>query len=76
VSSGVLVVYVEPNSPATNDGVRNGDVILAFAGQPVTGIDDLHRQLTEDRIGVASPLTILRRGARRQLTVVPAESLG
>jgi len=76
VSSGVLVVSVEPNSPATNAGVRNGDVILAFAGQPVTGIDDLHRQLTEDRIGVASPLTILRRGARRQLTVVPAESLG
>ncbi|OLD13110.1 MAG: serine protease [Acidobacteria bacterium 13_1_40CM_3_65_5] len=76
VSSGVLVVSVEPSSPATNAGVRNGDVILAFAGQPVTGIDDLHRQLTDDRIGVASPLTILRRGARRQLTVVPAESLG
>src|SRR3989449_1278769 len=76
VTSGVLVVSVEPSSPATNAGVPNRDVILAFAGQPVTGIDDLHRELTDDGIAVASPLTILRRGARRQLTVVPAESLG
>jgi S1-C subfamily serine protease len=73
VSSGVLVVSVEPDSPATTAGVRNNDVILAFAGQPVSGIDDLHRLLTEERIGIAASLTILRRGARRQLTVVPRE---
>jgi S1-C subfamily serine protease len=73
VSSGVLVVSVEAASPATVAGVRDGDVILAFAGEPVTGIDDLHRLLTEDRIGEPVTLTILRRGARRQLTVVPAE---
>ena len=32
-----------------------------FRGQAVTGIDDLHRLLTEDRIGVSAALTILRR---------------
>jgi S1-C subfamily serine protease len=73
VSSGVLVVSVEPGSPATVAGVRDGDVILAFAGETVTGIDDLHRLLTEDRIGEPVLLTILRGGARRQLTIVPAE---
>jgi S1-C subfamily serine protease len=40
----------------------------------VAGLDDLHRRLTAERIGVPSPLTILRRGERRQVTVVPAES--
>jgi S1-C subfamily serine protease len=75
VSSGVLVASVEPGSPATAAGVRDGDVILAFAGEPVTGIDDLHRLLTEDRIGQPVPLTILRAGARRQLTVIPAEKI-
>ena len=73
VSSGVLVASVEANSPAVTAGVKEGDIVIAFASEPVTGIDDLHRRLTDDRIGVASALTILRRGARRQLTVVPAE---
>jgi S1-C subfamily serine protease len=74
VSSGVLVVAVEPQSPAAVAGMRDGDVILAFAGEPISGIDQLHRHLTDDQIGVPSTMTILRNGARRQLTVVPAES--
>jgi S1-C subfamily serine protease len=77
VSSGVFVTSVEPNSPAASAGLRDGDVILAFAGEVVTGIDDLHRRLTGDRIGVPATLTILRSAERRQLTIVPSEkSLG
>jgi S1-C subfamily serine protease len=75
VSSGVFVVSVEPNSPAAAAGLRDGDVVLAFAGEMVTGIDELHRQLTDDRIGVPAALTILRAAEKRQLTVVPRESI-
>jgi S1-C subfamily serine protease len=74
VSSGVFVVSVEPQSPAAAAGLRDGDVVLAFAGEPVTGLDDLHRLLTDDRIGRPWTLTILRAASRRQLTVVPRES--
>jgi S1-C subfamily serine protease len=73
VSSGVFVVSVEKGSPAAAAGLRDGDVMLAFAGEAVSGIDDLHRLLTEDRIAVPTPLSILRAAVRRQLTVVPAE---
>jgi S1-C subfamily serine protease len=73
-TSGVLVESVDPKSPANTAGVREGDVIIAFGGEAITGIDQLVRQLTEDRIGQPAPVTILRRGHRRQLTVVPAES--
>ena len=74
-ASGVLVESVQADSPAAACGLRHGDIILAFAGEAIAGIDDLHRRLTDDRIGVPSALTILRAGQRRQLTVVPAESL-
>jgi len=73
-ASGVLVESVEPKSPADTAGLREGDVIIAFSGEAVTGIDQLVRRLTDDRIGQPAQVTILRRGHRRQLTVVPAES--
>jgi S1-C subfamily serine protease len=73
VTSGVLVVSVEPSSPATAAGLRDGDVLLTFDGAAVTGIDDLLRRLTDERIGVAVALTILRAGRKRQLTIVPSE---
>jgi S1-C subfamily serine protease len=73
-SSGVLVTSVTSDSPAAVAGLRDGDVILAFADEAVAAIDDLHRRLTDDRIGIPSTLTILRAGHRRQLTVIPAES--
>ena len=74
VTSGVFVVSVEPNSPAAAAGVKDGDVLLAFAGIPVTGVDDLHRLLTEEKIGEPTAITFLRAARRRKITVIPAES--
>jgi S1-C subfamily serine protease len=71
--SGVLVETVEPNSPAATAGFQPGDVIIAFGGEAVTGVDQLIRQLSDDRIGQPAAVSVLRRGHRRQLTVVPAE---
>jgi S1-C subfamily serine protease len=74
VMSGVLVAGIEDESPAARAGLRKGDVILGFDGTPVSGIDDLHRLLTEERIGSPAALVVLRNGERRQLTVIPGES--
>ena len=72
VSAGVLVTSVEQNSPASTAGLRDGDIIVGFAREVVTGVDDLHRLLTEDRVGIPAALTVLRRLERRQIVVVPA----
>jgi S1-C subfamily serine protease len=74
VTSGVFIVSVEPNSPAATAGLKDGDVVLAFADTPVTGVDDLHRLLTEELIGTPTAVTILRAARRRRITVVPRES--
>src|SRR5690606_21755554 len=48
VASGVLVASVEPGGPAHRAGLRQGDLILGLGDRPVSGIDDLHRQLTAE----------------------------
>ena len=73
VSSGVFVTSVEAGSPAAAAGLRDGDVIIACADEIVSGIDELHRHLGDNRIGIATTLTILRSGDRRRLTVIPTE---
>jgi S1-C subfamily serine protease len=71
--SGVVVISVEEASPARRIGMREGDVIVSLDGQPVAGVDDLHRLLTDARVGVSSTLTVLRHTERLELKVVPEE---
>jgi S1-C subfamily serine protease len=73
-ASGVLVVSIEGGSPGEQSGLRDGDLIVAFDGQAIGGVDDLHRLLTGERIGVAAALTVIRGVELRALTIVPAES--
>jgi S1-C subfamily serine protease len=72
--SGVIVVSITNGSPAQKAGVREGDVIVALDGQLVAGVDDLHRLLTDARVGSMSPLTILRHTEKLTLQVVPQEA--
>jgi len=74
VESGILVVSIEENSPAQRAGLSEGDIIVGFDNQPVTGIDDLHRMLTEERVGVKTTLTVLRHTEKLSLSIVPEES--
>jgi S1-C subfamily serine protease len=69
--SGVFVVSVEPNSPAKLAGLREGDLIVAFRDQPIAGVDDLHRLLTEEQAGVGASMTILRDLKKQSLWVEP-----
>jgi len=72
--SGMLVLHVEPDSPAHGAKLQEGDVIVGFAGETISGVDDLHRLLTGERIGRATELTLIRRAQKLTVDVVPAES--
>ncbi len=74
VESGILVVSYDENSPAKKAGVLEGDLIVGFADHPIAGIDDLHKLLTEERIGRKSSLVVIRRTEKLSLEVIPEES--
>lgn len=74
VTSGILVVSIEPNSPAQLAGVRPGDVLVGYAGQTIAGIDDLHRLLVEEQVGLQASLLVLRSGELLRLDIVAEES--
>src|ERR1044071_6174932 len=72
--TGLLVLQIEPGSPAQRAGLREGDVIVEFEGRPVSGVDDLHRLLTEAQIGKRSPATVIRNSETVSIEIVPEES--
>ena len=74
VPSGMLVLSVEPQSPAQRAGVRPGDVLVGYAGRTVAGIDDLHRLLVEEQVGISAPLMVIRSGEIFTLDIVAEES--
>ena len=77
VESAVLVVSFENNSkesPARDAGLLAGDLIVDFDGQPIRGIDDLHKLLTDERIGRKVKMTVIRGTQKLTLEVTPRES--
>jgi S1-C subfamily serine protease len=76
VETAVLVVSFEMNgeaSAAKEAGLLAGDLVVEFDGLPIRGIDDLHRLLTDERIGTRVPVTVIRGVQKLSLELVPKE---
>jgi S1-C subfamily serine protease len=71
--SGVCVQSTAPDGAAREAGILSGDVIVAVDGKPVGDVDDMHRLMTEERVGIAVPVTLLRGVQKRVLMIVPRE---
>jgi serine protease Do len=66
---GVLVAAVEPKSPADAAGIRPGDLVVSFDGEPVAEPAALVLHLTRTPIGERVPLGIVRGGTEAGVTV-------
>lgn len=64
--TGAVVTSVERDSPADRAGLMTGDILIAVAGEPITGSDDLVRLLDADKIGRTVAFDVLRRSERRR----------
>jgi S1-C subfamily serine protease len=71
--SGVFLARVDRGGPARVAGLRDGDIVVAFDGHQVAGIDELHRLLSDAAIGCPARVEVLRGGERREFVVTTAE---
>jgi serine protease Do len=70
---GALVRGVEAGSPAEKAGVEAGDIITRFDGKAIDKSSDLPRIVGSTKPGTRSTVTVFRRGASKDLSVVIAE---
>ena len=71
--NGILVVSMDDGSPARKAGLREGDIIIGFAGEKVEGIDELHGLLTEERVGLEQRITVIRHTDKIEVGIIPLE---
>ena len=70
---GILVISMDENGPAKRAGLIEGDIIFSFAGENVEGIDELHRLLTEERVGREVTIGIIRGPQKLEMGITPLE---
>src|SRR4051794_10926999 len=73
---GLEVIEVVEDGPAAQAGLHAEDIIVGLDGMQLGAADDLQRLMTAERIGHPLELQIVREGAVRTLSVVPAELEG
>ncbi len=73
VETGVLVTGIEPDSPASRIDLREGDILIETGGEPVANIDDLHRMLTDERVGFPLDIKVVRQTEKLTLYITPQE---
>jgi S1-C subfamily serine protease len=72
--TGVRVQSTAPDGAARAAGLASGDIIVAVDGLPVGDVDELHRLMTEERVGKPVPITVLRLSQKLDVVVTPRES--
>lgn len=72
-NQGVLIAQVTKDSPADKAGLRHGDVIIAFRGEPVTDVGSFRNLISLTSPGSRKSLTILREGKKKDLSIVIGE---
>jgi len=72
-TTGILVVSCDAGASADRAGLEAGDLILAFNGQSLRSVHELHKRLVHIETGKRAEITFLRRGERLTRAIVPDE---
>lgn len=72
-AEGVMLLSVEPDSPADQAGILIGDVLIALNAQPITDVSDVRMMLGAEQVGQTLTVRVIRAGAIVELTVTVGE---
>jgi S1-C subfamily serine protease len=72
-TTGILVVSCETGASADRAGLEPGDLIVAFNGQALHSVHELHKRLVHIETGMRAEITFLRRGERLTRAIIPDE---
>jgi S1-C subfamily serine protease len=71
--TGLLLVGIEENSPASAGGLMIGDILVGLAGQVVSDPDELLARLSGSQVGSTISVEVLRGGQPVKVTVTVGE---
>ncbi len=71
--TGLMIVSIEPESPAEKGGLMLGDIIVTLDGEPIPHLDALLLQLSGNRVGHQVPVQVIRGGSLQDVPVTIAE---
>ena len=71
--TGAMAISVDAKGPGAAAGVRQGDIIVAWNGEPVRGVHQLVRALGPDSVGASVRLAVRRGGEPIEKTLTIGE---
>jgi S1-C subfamily serine protease len=73
IKSGVYISTVQQLPEVKNDGFRQGDILIGMNNKAISSIDDLHKSLTADVIGMSLTALVIRNSQMMEITAIPGE---
>jgi serine protease Do len=68
-TEGALVGQVQPNSPASKAGMKQGDIVISFNGQKIKDVNHLRNLVAKTQPGSSVPVVVFRDGKQHGLSV-------
>ena len=72
--SGLLIVAVEPQSPADKAGLMQGDTLVALDGTATKSLEDLYSGLRKIKVGASQTVKVIRAGEVKEFPVTVGEA--
>ncbi|TME19879.1 MAG: PDZ domain-containing protein, partial [Chloroflexi bacterium] len=72
--SGLLIVAIEPQSPADKAGLMQGDTLVALDGTVTKNLEDLYAGLRKIKVGASQTVKVVRAGEVKEIAVTVGEA--